>query len=274
MCSSLDPLFPVRISMLLAAVCIAVSAPVWAQNGTVSALQGAPKQFAYEVVSIAPSKTASEDSGIRSTPDGIIVSNAPLGWLVRYAYNIISDEQISGLPGWADSERYDIQAKMDDETVDAWKNLTREERKYQEQRMIRALLAKRCELKIHRETKQLPVYNLVIAKGGLKMKEASGESGGRFMANRGQFDGTSSTIATLLYSLSSEFGRLVIDKTELGGRKFDFKLRWTPEEQSGTPDAGPSLISALEEQLGLRLESSRGPVETVVVDHVDKPSPN
>lgn len=271
--STHDPFFPLRSALLLA-VCIFFAMSGSEQGGAAAPVQPAQKQFAYEVISITQSKTASEDSGIRSTPDGIVVSNAPLGWLVRNAYDLISDDQLSGLPGWADSLHYDIQAKMDDETIAAFKNLTRDERRHREQLLLEALLVDRCGLKVHHETKQLPVYDLVIAKGGLKMKESEAGEGGWFTGNSGRFDGTSTPVEGLLYSLSSELGRLVIDKTGLGGRRFDFKLRWTPEEQSGTPDAGPSLFSAIEEQLGLKLVSSRGPVETVVVDHIEKPSPN
>ncbi|HUV68150.1 MAG TPA: TIGR03435 family protein [Terracidiphilus sp.] len=256
-------------------VCMAIESPACAQNGAASSTLPEAKTPAYEVISIRPNKSAAESAGWRSAPDGIVLTNAPLSWLVRSAFNIISDNQLAGLPSWVDSDHYDIQAKMDEQATAAWKNLTRQQKAEQQRLLIQALLADRCQLKIHRETKQLPVYELVIAKGGLKMKEAATAAGdSRFWSGTGQLGGQSTTIENLVDSLGNQVGRVVIDKTGLGDKKFDFDLKWTPDDQQGTADAGPSIYAALEEQLGLKLVSSRGPVETVVVDHMEKPSPN
>lgn len=266
---------PVFRAFLLVALGIVstASASASAQSTSAPHAQPVPK-FTYEVVSITPTRPGTEISGWRTAPNGITYTNAPLSWLVQSAYNIISDDQLAGMPGWADSDRYDIQAKMDEETTAAWKNLPLDERARQNGSMLQSLLAERCGLKVHRETKQLPVYNLVIARGGLKLNEAKASASSRSMSGNGVFEAESMTIENLVNNLSNSVGRVVIDQTGLGDKKFDLKLKWTPDEQQGTADAGPSLYTALEEQLGLKLVAAHGPVEITVVDHMDKPSPN
>ena len=146
--------------------------------------------------------------------------------------------------------------------------------------MIQSLLADRCKLKVHRETRELPVYDLVIAKGGLKMKEAPAKERGFYTWNGGSLGSTITVHATSIDSLTSDLaatvGRIIIDKTGLGDKKFDFELKWTPDLQraANTVDAGPSIFTAFEEQLGLKLVSSKGPVEILVIDHMETPSPN
>ncbi len=273
--SLLVPIPMARRTLLIIAVCAAIEHPVCAQSGAASSAPAAQKPLAFEVISITPNNSAAESSGWRSAPDGIVLTNAPLRWLVRSAFNIISDNQLSGLPSWVDSDHYDVQAKMDEQAAEAWKNLTRQQKAQQQRFLLQALLADRCQLKVHRETKQLPIYDLVIAKGGLKMHEAAAGAGdSRFWSGIGQLGGQSTTIENLISSLGNEVGRVVIDKTGLGEKKFDFSLKWTLDEQQGSADAGPSLFAAIEEQLGLKLVSSKGPVETVVIDHMEKPSQN
>ena len=272
--SKVAPVFPVFSAFFFAVFFLVPAVSASAQRGESAPAQPVQKQFAYEIVSITPGKPGVEGMGWRTAPNGLFFTNVPLSLLMRMAYNILAEDQLSGLPGWANSDRYDIQAKMGDETIAALSNLTPDEKNRQEQNMIEALLAERCGLKAHRETKQLPVYNLVIAKGGLKMKEAKAAAGSRYMTSNGKLDAQSTAVDTLVSNLSNYVGHVVIDKTELGDKKFDFTLKWTPDEQQGTADAGPSIYAALEEQLGLKLVAARGPVETVVVDHMEKPSPN
>jgi uncharacterized protein (TIGR03435 family) len=168
--------------------------------------------------------------------------------------------------------------------------------------MLQALLAERLNLQVHRETKELPIYALVIAKNGPKFQEGKlgdtypngfkGLNGapvgaGMMRMGAGEWTGQGIPIANLVGSLSRRLGRTVVDKTGLTG-KYDFTLRWTPDdnpvspkEPGGAPDAaalpdssGPSIFTALQEQLGLKLESQKGPVETIVIDHVERPSQN
>jgi uncharacterized protein (TIGR03435 family) len=169
--------------------------------------------------------------------------------------------------------------------------------------MLQPLLAERFKLKAHTETKQLPVYELIVAKGGPKLKEATpGDTyangfkgpdgvgrGGMMRMGRGQLTGQGVPITTLTNLLSQQLQRTVVDKTGLTG-KYDLELNWTPEQGEGglgpppgaaspqaepAPDAtGPSIFTALQEQLGLKLQSTKGPVETLVIDHAEMPSEN
>jgi uncharacterized protein (TIGR03435 family) len=201
--------------------------------------------------------------------------------LIQQTYGV-RDFQIVGAPAWLGSERYDITAKPEGAA-------TPEEMKP----MLKALLADRFQFKFHRETKDLPTYSLVVAKNGPKLHaseavhESDGPKGGQMMRmGRGQFNAQGAPIASLANRLGDLLGRSVIDKTELKG-DYDIKLEWTPDENEGgmfrgadphaeaRPDPmGPSLMTALQEQLGLKLESTRGPVEILVIERVEKASEN
>ena len=140
--------------------------------------------------------------------------------------------------------------------------------------MMRSLLADRCHFKAHEETKELPVYNLVIAKGGLKMKDAPSNEPPMASLSSGQMTLLAMGMDTIVAAFSSTEGRIIVDKTGLGDKKFDFELKWTPNEQPTADDAPPTFLTALEVQLGLKLVSAKGPVKVLTVDHMDRPSPN
>ncbi|MGD0480612.1 MAG: TIGR03435 family protein [Terracidiphilus sp.] len=233
---------------------------------------------AYEIVSIKPDKSGSPGAHMQRLPDGFRWTNFPVSTWVRSAYDVTMDSQIVGLPGWADSEPYDIEAKADAETAEAWKKLSDKERWKLERPMMQSLLADRCQLKVHRETREMPVYDLVIAKGGLKMKEApvDDHNGGESMGP-GKMTAQGLSTDSLVSAFSGMVGRMIVDKTGLGEKKFDFELRWTPDDRraaDNAADAGPSIFTALEEQLGLKLVPAKGPVEVIVIDHIEKPSAN
>ena len=207
-------------------------------------------------------------------PDGYSWSNVSLAILVKGAYGIRMDNQVIGMPNWANDEYYDISAKTDAETAERWKTLPRKERGAEEQRMERALLADRCNLKAHQETRDLPVYELVIAKGGLKMKEApSGEPMSERMT-LGQIVAHARTVDAIANEFPNIAGRLIIDKTGLEGKKFDYELKWNEDDRHTADDSGPSFFTALEEQLGLKLVPAKAPVNILIIDHIDHPSPN
>jgi uncharacterized protein (TIGR03435 family) len=149
---------------------------------------------------------------------------------------------------------------------------------------IQALLADRFQLQLHRETKELPLYALVVDKNGPKLQEpANGRKEMDFETGRGQLKARNIPMPYLTRYLSRGLGRVVVDKTGLGG-KYDFALTWDPEEirVSAPPvdvpppsdSNAPSIFTALEEQLGLKLESRRGPVDVLVIEHVERPSEN
>jgi uncharacterized protein (TIGR03435 family) len=164
--------------------------------------------------------------------------------------------------------------------------LGREQRNQMERQMVQQLLAERFKLAVHWETKELPVYALVIAKGGAKLAASTvKDDGTNISSGNGRMTAKGVTMEKLTQSLtqilSTELGRVVIDKTGIEG-KYDLALTWSPEKNSaamanasneGSP-RGPSIFTALQEQLGLKLESKKGPLEALVIDHIEQPSEN
>jgi len=203
------------------------------------------------------------------------------------------------------SDRYDIEAKMDGATADEVRKLSGEQNQSTREHMLQALLVDRFKLTLHRETRELPLYSLVVAKNGSKLQESKpGEPDKRgfktpdghpmaqghfFRMGMGQLDGHSIGTGDIARVLAQQLGRKVVDNTGLTAN-YDFTLKWTPEEGQGpafrepeagpgagstpAPETGPSIFTALQEQLGLKLESQKGPVEILVIDHVEKPSEN
>ncbi len=173
--------------------------------------------------------------------------------------------QIEG-PEWLDADRYDVTAK-----ADTSKELSPDELRP----MLLKLLEERFALRYHRETKTLPVYSLTVAKTGMKMAEHTAADGPstQFRNQSGKLILTArkQSTAHLTLLLGQRLDRAVIDNTGLTG-EYDLTLEWAADE---TADSSvPSIFTALQEQLGLKLESTRGPVEVVVIDHVERPSEN
>lgn len=271
-----------RVSLVVMASC-----GLWGQ---------AAAPLTFEVASIKPAATDARGTMIRMMPGGgLTVTNATLRLLLTLAYDV-RDFQVSGGPGWVGSERYDINAKAErspssDPVPEDPRKMTDEQRKTNQEQMrqrLQALLAERFQLAIHRETKEAPVYALVVAKNGPKLQESK-EGGPRLMMGRGQLNGQGALMEMLATVLSNQLGRPVLDKTGLQG-KYDFKLEFTPDPGQAAgpfgglapgPDAppppdpnGPSIFAAIQEQLGLRLDSQKGPVEMIVIDRVEKASEN
>ncbi len=141
-----------------------------------------------------------------NTPaDGYTATNVDLKALIQYAYDLQTEDMISGLPGWANSASFDIQAKMDEDVATTLKKLPREEQFAQRSVMMQALLADRFQLKVHHETKDLPIYSLVIAKGGSKLKPADPNDSQRRARGRvgdGRFTTQAAPLSSLVYFLS------------------------------------------------------------------------
>src|SRR5579862_2055370 len=226
------------------------SAVATAQSAATGLHDAAAEPPAYDVVSIKASHPTAYSSWHRMTADGISM-DVTLKSLIFTAYSIQTDTQISGLPGWAASAQFDVEAKMDADRAASLAKLPQSEQYNQRLAMLQALLADRFGLKVHHETTELPVYRLVIAKGGSKMHETpAGERGGA-SSGRGQFTGRGITVGSLVLYLSGLTGRPVVDKTGLNGN-YDAKLQWTPDDAAGPSqtsgsslDSGPSLFSAL-----------------------------
>jgi uncharacterized protein (TIGR03435 family) len=204
--------------------------------------------------------------------------NLALRDLIQFAYGL-PDSQILGGPAWLDSIMFDIDAKSDP-AVDAQLHaLPTEQARQQKQKMVQALLADRFKLKAHQETRQLPVYALLVAKNGPKF-QPSQITGTTIDTGRARLHiaGSDDTIGILARELAQTLGRVVLNQTSLSG---DLKLRWTPDDApppmlNGEPDpsAPPGIFTAIQEQLGLKLESTRGPVPVLVIDSVEMPSAN
>jgi bla regulator protein BlaR1 len=187
--------------------------------------------------------------------------------IITSAYGV-REVLISGLPVWAEEARYDIQARTSDAGPGTPEALSREQRRA----LMAAMLEDRFHLKVHIATKTLPVYDLVLAKGGPKFSESAGEP--HVDARKNEFTAIASTALTVSYLLEEIVDRTVIDRTGLTSR-YDFHVRWSPET-AGSPDSDalPSIFTALQEQLGLKLQPGKGLVQTLVVDHIERPGEN
>jgi uncharacterized protein (TIGR03435 family) len=258
----------------------------------------------FEVASIKPNPSGDFRKSLGPAPGGFSAMNVTLRELIPMAYEIpasLSEISILGGPDWVDTERFDIEAKTGVERLPAG----------QIAQMLRVLLADRFRLKAHKETRERPVYLLATAEAdrrlGPRLRPAAYDCAARRAAlarketpqplpppgpdGRGACTGQSRpgrlfssgfSLDWLADSLAPSVNRVVLDKTGLTGG-FDFELEWTPEQmppaRADRPEpvvdpTGPSIFTALREQLGLKLESSRAPVDVVVIDSAERPTPN
>jgi uncharacterized protein (TIGR03435 family) len=226
---------------------------------------------AFEVATIKPAASSSDGHTHINYPpnDRFSATNITLLSLMQWAYGM-PEKQILNGPAWLASSRFDIQAEAD--IGDRMKSLTSEQGNELKRRMVQSLFAERFQLKVHSETRVLPSYDLVLIKGGSKLQqsEASGKSIG---VGRTHFNGQGLGMTSIAEELSKITGRVVVDKTGLTGR-YDFKLLWSADDAPPTDGDPPTLFTAIQEQLGLKLESAKEPVPVLIVDHVEQPSPN
>jgi uncharacterized protein (TIGR03435 family) len=188
---------------------------------------------------------------------------------MQWAYGMPERRILDG-PAWLGSTRFDIQAKAD--SGDQFKGLTGQQDRDLKRRMVQALLADRFHLKLHQETRTLPAYDLVVAKGGSKL-QLSKSNGQSFGVGRTHFTAEGLTMTSIAEELSLITGRVVVDKTNLAGR-YDLKLEWSTDDAPATDNSAPSLFTAIQEQLGLKLESAKEPIPVLVIDHVEGASAN
>ncbi len=206
---------------------------------------------------------------------GIQFTGVTLKLLVEIAYGVRPFQVIGG-PGWIETDGYEIDARppIDSANPADPATLSREQKKVGER--LRSLLADRFGLTLYQETREQPVYTLVVAKGGPKLKEPADKSQNFIRGGRGSITGQSVGLRLLVQNLSNQLDRQVIDKTGLTG-SYDFELKWTPDAGPDgplPPSDTPSLFTALSDQLGLKLESAKGPVQVWVIDGVERPSLN
>jgi bla regulator protein blaR1 len=267
---------------LAAAAAIAVSVPFVIGIVRGQSLPPAPA-YAYSVVSIHRSTSASDGWGWETGPQrGLRVNNATTVELLLLAYQI-PEYRLSGAPKWASSDRYDVTLTpaepeaAEARTVNA-AELARRDRNWQR---LQAVLRDRFKLILRLETHELPVYALVADEKGIKLSRSADGKPSSFVGHPGQRNATAQPISRLATFLSGVLGRPVIDETKLDGQ-YDFTLRWDPTDSvsTATPDvtsnplAGLSIVTALREQLGLRLATKKGPVEAFVIEQIERPSEN
>jgi uncharacterized protein (TIGR03435 family) len=231
----------------------------------------------YEVATIKPAK------------DG---QGPTLGAMILGAFGMPahSTQRLIG-PEWIGKATYDIQGKVPDSLREAMSKMTRDERSEQNQLMMQSLLADRFRLKVHFETREMQVYKLVLANDGLKMKEISDltkapgvrlghtDQGAFVLMGAADIPG----LVGLLGNFSEIGTKPIVNETGLSGKFYDVSLRWTSSDatdpaknasMASDADAPPSLFTAVQEQLGLKLVAAKAPVMVLVVDHIEPPSAN
>ncbi len=239
---------------------------------------------AFTVASVKPNKSGDDRFMLRPLPGGgLTATGVTLKMLIMFAYGVAA-YQISGAPSWMGVERWDIEAK----TEGVQGSLPREQFTV----LLRRLVEDRFQLKYRRETRKMPIYALVVTKTGFRPKPHSPESSPHrpeVQFGFGSATFTESSVAALAGNLTLNLDRPVMDRTGIQGN-YDFTLQWTPAPNEGgaggiglPPRAepprpvdsnAPSLFTALQEQLGLKLKSTKGPVDILVIDHVVRPSEN
>jgi len=258
----------------------------------------APK-YEFEVISIKPTQSRGSSFMSGFTADGYRANHDSIMLVIVQAFGV-SGYSITGAPPWFSEDSYDIEAKMDEATAEAMKAMSPDQRKAAQQQMLQAMLADRLALKTHSETMDGSVYFLTTGKGGAKLRAADpgkafqlmgpdggGVSGvitrGRGSEGGRRLNATSVNMAYFVRVLTNELRKPVIDKTGLTGA-YDFSLEFAPDQapraasdDPGAPPSEPgaaSIFTAIQQQLGLKLEAGRGPVQTFVIDRIARPSGN
>ena len=279
-------------------VCVAGVLPVRAQL-----LHSSGERPSFAVASIRPSSP--DEVGHGGSGVGRFAESATtVRELIKYAYGIGYDGELSGGPRWMATEKFAVEAKVDDAEVDALSKMSRGDRDEQMRLMMQSLLAERFKLVVRFEMKELPVYELVVAKGGLKCaQDASPPAIADMSRPRFRWSAAPAppppppgwvppsaeearrmtqslhmrtkgwpfwlVVAALSHQPELD-GRTVVDKTGLEG-SFDCEMTWS---QAGSDGPGPSLFTAVQNDLGLKLEPAKGIVEVLVVEGVEQPSEN
>jgi uncharacterized protein (TIGR03435 family) len=260
-----------------------VAAIAWLSTGAISSAQSnASERPHFDVASIKPNSDGdyrvyvADNLGGRFSATGI-----SFRLLMRYGYDV-QDFQIMGGPRWLGTDRWDVEAKAEG----TQNRLPAEQQKH----MIQALLADRFKLKVHFEKQKLtPAYALVVERSGPKFMDSTGDAAFEVRVGRGHIALRKARLTALTAQLTRQLGRQVADKTNFNG-EYDIVLDWTPEAgessaipgQPGPPpevqspgeDPKPSIFTALQVQLGLRLQATKAPLDVLIIDHVEKPAAN
>ena len=242
----------------------------------------------FDVISVKPGKD--NRTQVQFTPDGLRGMSVTVRFMLYEGYGGINHERVIGEPAWSNTDGFDIEAKVASADVPTLGKMTFEQRRT----MFQSILADRFKLVVHHETRELPIYVLSVSKRGSKLKPSAPDDPvapthpRSMMITNGKVTANDAQLSMLVTVLSRTLGRTIVDKTGLTGN-YDFTLEFAPEEGGPQPGAGaeaggappaspsdsaPSIFTALQEQLGLKLESTKGPVDVIVIDHIEKPAEN
>jgi uncharacterized protein (TIGR03435 family) len=241
-----------------------------------------PPKFEVVVIRLAPPDAT--NWRIEFNPGTMRIQNRSIRDLIEFAYDLKSDRQLLDAPSWLTSQRFDIEGKEDEELGKTLETCPLEQRKQLMRQLVRSVLEERFKLQVTEKTAEVPVLALVVAKGGAKVevtKSADGKTFRGLVGPAGKIDARGASMQLLADRLArtqEAGGRIVVDKTEMAG-DYSWSLRWTPDAGlSGNPsdegEAAPTLFTALQEQLGLKLESRKSEVPAVFIVHVEKPTEN
>jgi uncharacterized protein (TIGR03435 family) len=267
---------------VLAALALLTLASVQAQVTD----QSPPPQFEVVVIKKTPPETTNWKQEFN--PGLMNIQNRSVFQMVKYAYDLKSDTQLLNLPAWASTEFFDIQGKEDEELIQRLSHAPTPQYRALQRQLVRGILKERFHLGVHETSVERPIYALVVAPGGAKVKPYMPDDGRTFHGQLGP-DGkvdargvSMQFLADRISSLPEAGGRVVVDRTGMAG-EYDWSLRWTPENLSAAPpvagdptggESAPSLFTALEEQLGLKLVRQKGTIPALVVDRVERPTDN
>ena len=238
-----------------AAVIALIAAPLFAQTP------------AFETASVKAASPDASDFSVDVDPGLLRVQAQTLRNMVRVAYDV-NDSQVIGGPKWADAERFDITARAGARAGNT-----------ELMAMFQTLLAERFKLTIHRDTRTVQGFAMVVAKRGVKMQKVDAE-GSQSTGGRGRIEAKGFTMPQLAERLTRVMKAPVEDETRDNGR-YNFILKWDPASTSGRPEAAgkgdadaPTMFTALEEQLGLKLEARKLTIPVIVIDSAEKPGEN
>lgn len=246
-----------------------------AQNRAAPIAESGPVP-SFEVATIKPD--VSVNGGQSGLSQGrFVATDVTIRGLLRFEAFDIPDARIVGGPKWMDSARFDIEAKLDPSDTSRIDLLSPSEKNEVKEALVQKLLAERFQFKSHWEERERPVYALTVAKGGLKLQPAADVNhGSSWSLGSGKLQCKNVTLSQLAdlftQGASNELGRVVVDRTGIAG-EYDLNLSWAVDSGASVPD-GPSIFTAIQEQLGLKLESAKAPVKVLVVDQLEMPSEN
>ncbi|MGO9260072.1 MAG: TIGR03435 family protein [Bryobacteraceae bacterium] len=233
-------------------------------SGAVHAQPAAAPRFEVASIKPTPADQYNGSSGITTGHDRLTGSRVTLKRCIMGAYGV-GPNQLGGGPAWLDSDRFEIAAKADHPVDDDAAFMA----------MLQTLMAERFKLAIHRETRTMEALVLEVTRNGPKLEKTEGGDS-HTDSSHGRIDAKATNMTLFAQLLSRAVGVPVVNETGLDGA-FNFKLEWSPESDKpgeNAMDSGPSIFAALQQQLGLRLQSRKTPVEVLVIDHAERPSEN